>query len=92
MMTAISFGDAYKTEGNYITLVVMNREAQASDAIVSQAARVHAQGVRIRTLSLYYDEWLGKLPLAELERIALLFDINEIHRPVYARMKRSYWR
>lgn len=24
MMTAISFGDAYKTEGNYITLVVMN--------------------------------------------------------------------
>jgi lipopolysaccharide/colanic/teichoic acid biosynthesis glycosyltransferase len=71
-----------------ITLVVMNREAQASDAIVSQAARVHAQGVRIRTLSLYYDEWLGKLPLAELERIALLFDINEIHRPVYARMKR----
>jgi lipopolysaccharide/colanic/teichoic acid biosynthesis glycosyltransferase len=39
-------------------------------------------------LSLFYDEWLGKLPLSELERIALLFDINEIHRPVYARMKR----
>jgi len=39
-------------------------------------------------LSLFYDEWLGKLPLSELERIALLFDINELHRPVYARMKR----
>jgi lipopolysaccharide/colanic/teichoic acid biosynthesis glycosyltransferase len=71
-----------------ITLIVMNREAQALDDIVSQAARAHAQGVRIRTLSLYYDEWLGKLPLSELERIALLFDINEIHRPVYARGKR----
>jgi lipopolysaccharide/colanic/teichoic acid biosynthesis glycosyltransferase len=71
-----------------ITLVVMNREAQSLDEVVAQAARAHAQGVRIRTLSLYYDEWLGKLPLSELERIALLFDINEIHRPVYARMKR----
>ena len=33
---------------------------------------------------------MGKLPLSELERIALLFDINEIHRPVYARMKRFF--
>lgn len=70
------------------TLVVMNREAQSLDDVVTQAARAHSHGVRIRTLSLYYDEWLGKLPLSELERIALLFDINEIHRPVYARMKR----
>jgi lipopolysaccharide/colanic/teichoic acid biosynthesis glycosyltransferase len=71
-----------------ITLVVLNREAQSLDDIVAQAAGVHSHGVRIRTLSLFYDEWLGKLPLSELERIALLFDINEIHRPVYARMKR----
>jgi lipopolysaccharide/colanic/teichoic acid biosynthesis glycosyltransferase len=71
-----------------ITLVVLNREAQSLDEIVAQAASVHSRGARIRTLSLFYDEWLGKLPLSELERIALLFDINEIHRPVYARMKR----
>lgn len=71
-----------------ITLVVLNRDAQGREDIVSQAARAHSRGVRIRTLSLFYDEWLGKLPLSELERIALLFDINEIHRPVYARMKR----
>ncbi len=71
-----------------ITLVVMNREAQAREEIVAQVARAHSQGVRVRTLSLFYDEWLGKLPLSELERIALLFDINEIHRPVYARVKR----
>ena len=71
-----------------ITLVVLSREAQSLDDVVAQAATAHSRGVRIRTLSLFYDEWLGKLPLSELERIALLFDINEIHRPVYARMKR----
>jgi lipopolysaccharide/colanic/teichoic acid biosynthesis glycosyltransferase len=71
-----------------ITLVVLNREAQSLDDVVTQAAGVHSHGVRIRTLSLFYDEWLGKLPISELERIALLFDINELHRPVYARMKR----
>jgi lipopolysaccharide/colanic/teichoic acid biosynthesis glycosyltransferase len=71
-----------------ITLVVLNREAQSLDEVVAQAAGVHSHGVRIRTLSLFYDEWLGKLPISELERIALLFDINEIHHPVYARMKR----
>jgi lipopolysaccharide/colanic/teichoic acid biosynthesis glycosyltransferase len=74
--------------GHRITLVVLNREAQSLDDVVAQAAGVHSHGVRIRTLSLFYDEWLGKLPISELERIALLFDINEIHHPVYARMKR----
>jgi len=72
------------------TLVVLNREAQSLDDVVSQEARAHSRGVRIRTLSLFYDEWLGKLPISELERIALLFDINEIHRPVYARLKRLF--
>jgi lipopolysaccharide/colanic/teichoic acid biosynthesis glycosyltransferase len=71
------------------TLLVMSREAQGSDDVVAQAVVAHSKGVRIRTLSLFYDEWLGKLPIPELERIALLFDINEIHRPVYARIKRA---
>lgn len=70
------------------TLLVLDREAQASEDIVAQAVKLHRRGVRIRTLSLFYDQWLGKLPISELERIALLFDINEIHRPVYARLKR----
>jgi lipopolysaccharide/colanic/teichoic acid biosynthesis glycosyltransferase len=70
------------------TLLVLDREAQGLDEVVAQAARLHSHGIRIRTLSLFYDEWLGKLPISELERIALLFDINEIHRPLYARMKR----
>jgi len=75
-------------EANRGNLLVLDREAQACEEVVAQAAVLHAKGVRIRTLSLFYDEWLGKLPVSELERISLLFDINEIHRPFYARSKR----
>ncbi|MCU1461466.1 MAG: hypothetical protein JWO37_1541 [Acidimicrobiales bacterium] len=70
------------------TVVVLDREAQLDDTIVEQAATLHENGVRIRTLTLFYDEWLGKLPLGELERISLMFDIGEIHRARYGRLKR----
>lgn len=70
------------------TAVVLDRAALADDSIVAQAARLHEAGVRIRTLSLFYDQWLGKLPLSELERISLLFDIGELHRARYGRVKR----
>jgi lipopolysaccharide/colanic/teichoic acid biosynthesis glycosyltransferase len=70
-------------------LLVLDREAQRREEIVTQAAELHSKGVRIRTLSLFYDVWLGKLPISELERISLLFDVNEIHRPAYARSKRT---
>ena len=70
------------------SVVVLDREAQADESIVSQAATLHEHGVRIRTLTLFYDEWLGKLPLTELERVSLMFDIGEIHRARYSRMKR----
>ncbi len=70
-------------------LLVLDRESQQREEIVAQAAELHSRGVRIRTLSLFYDVWLGKLPISELERISLLFDINEIHRPAYARSKRA---
>jgi lipopolysaccharide/colanic/teichoic acid biosynthesis glycosyltransferase len=70
-------------------LLVLDRESQQREEIVTQAAELHSRGVRIRTLSLFYDVWLGKLPISELERISLLFDINEIHRPAYARSKRA---
>ena len=39
-------------------------------------------------MSLFYEQWLGKLPVSELERVSLLFDIGEIHAPGYARLKR----
>lgn len=71
------------------TVVALAREALADDALVELVADLHEHGVRVRTLSLFYDEWLGKLPLSELERVALMFDIGEIHRARYGRVKRS---
>jgi lipopolysaccharide/colanic/teichoic acid biosynthesis glycosyltransferase len=71
------------------TLVVLAREALNDDAVIEQVADLHERGLRVRTLTLFYDEWLGKLPLSELERVALMFDIGEIHRARYGRLKRA---
>jgi lipopolysaccharide/colanic/teichoic acid biosynthesis glycosyltransferase len=70
------------------TLIVLNRQAQADEDLVGQVVALHRGGVRVRTLSLFYDQWLGKLPVSELEQMSLLFDINEVHRPAYQRTKR----
>jgi lipopolysaccharide/colanic/teichoic acid biosynthesis glycosyltransferase len=70
------------------TVVVLDQQAQADDSVVAQAAQLHEQGVRVRTLTGFYEEWLGKVPLAELERASMLFDIGERHRVRYARAKR----
>ncbi len=69
-------------------VVVLDRAAQGDDSIVAQAAELHESGVRVRTLSLFYEQWLGKLPASELERVSLMFDIGELHRARYGRMKR----
>jgi lipopolysaccharide/colanic/teichoic acid biosynthesis glycosyltransferase len=39
-------------------------------------------------MSLFYEQWLGRLPIAELERTSLMFDIGEVHRDRYARRTR----
>lgn len=70
------------------TLVVLDRTAQASDRIIAEAAQLHESGLRVRTLQDFYEEWLGKLPLSELERTSLFFDIGELHHSGYTRRKR----
>src|SRR3546814_811366 len=70
------------------TVLVLDEVAQREPRIVEQAAVLHGQGVRIRSLTLFYEEWLGKLPISELERASLLFDIGEVHRAGYGRAKR----
>ena len=70
------------------TVLVLDRAAQADEEVVAQAAVLHERGVRVRTLSMFYDEWLGKLPLVELERVSLMFDLADLHRSRYARVKR----
>jgi lipopolysaccharide/colanic/teichoic acid biosynthesis glycosyltransferase len=72
------------------TVLVLSRRAQSDEDVVLQAARLHEAGVRVRTLSLFYEQWLGKLPVVELERVSLLFDVGEVHAPRYARVKRLF--
>ncbi|GJM39257.1 MAG: hypothetical protein DHS20C19_26240 [Acidimicrobiales bacterium] len=69
-------------------MVVLDRDAQACQPIVDQVALLHEQGTRVRTLSLFYEQWLGKFPIGELERVSLMFDIGEVHRLRYGRLKR----
>lgn len=75
-------------EQQQVSVIVLDRDAQAVPSIVSQAAMLHENGVRVRTLSLFYEQWLGMISLAELERVSLMFDIGEIHRTRYGRLKR----
>jgi exopolysaccharide biosynthesis polyprenyl glycosylphosphotransferase len=70
------------------TLIVLSRTAQADEGIVAQTAQLHESGLRVRTLSQFYEQWLGKLPVGELERVSLFFDVGELHAPTYARVKR----
>ena len=70
------------------TVVVLDHTALLVPPIVAQAAALHEAGLRVRTLSHFYEEWLGKLPVSELERASLLFDIRELHGPRYVRVKR----
>lgn len=69
-------------------VIVMSLAAQDEPRIVAQAAQLHAEGMRVRTISLFTEEYLGKLPVGELERVALLFDVGELHRIRYQRAKR----
>lgn len=79
---------ADRLEGEPPTVVVLDREAQEVPTLVAQVAVLHERGVRVRSMTLFYEEWLGKLPIAELERASLLFDIGEVHRTGYGRAKR----
>ena len=70
------------------TVLVLDADAAARPDLIAQAAVLHAAGTRVRTLAGFYEEWLGKLPVAELERSSLLFDVGELHRSRYGRVKR----
>jgi lipopolysaccharide/colanic/teichoic acid biosynthesis glycosyltransferase len=70
------------------TVLVLSQAAQADEGLVAQAAELHSGGTRVRTLTAFCAQWLGKLPITELERISLMFDIGELHRAGYARVKR----
>ena len=70
------------------TVLVLDRGALVDPRVVDAAAPLHEGGVRVRTLLEFYEGWLGKLPVGELERASLFFDIGEVHRTTYGRIKR----
>jgi len=75
-------------QANRGSVIVLDRGASLDESVVAQAAALHESGLRVRSLSFFYDEWLGKLPLSELERMSLMFDVGELHRVRYGRVKR----
>lgn len=75
-------------KGHDAEVLVLGLTAQDEPRVVNQAADLHRDGIKIRSLSLFTEEYLEKLPVADLERVALLFDIGEVHRLRYQRAKR----
>lgn len=71
-------------------LVVVSSFGLASPGVVHEVAEVHEAGVRVRSLSDFYQDWMGKLPAGEVERSSLLFDIGEVHGRGYSRVKRLF--
>lgn len=71
------------------TILVLGARAILNESVVEQTAALHMSGTRIRTLLGFYEEWIGKLPVAELERSALLFDIGDVHALAYRRTSRA---
>ena len=71
------------------TVIVLDRDAQVDESIVAPGGRSSTSAAsgsgRCRS---FYEQWLGKLPLSELERVSLLFDIGEVHDSRYGRIKR----
>ncbi len=71
------------------TILVLGTRAILDEHVIEQTAKLHTTGTRVRTLLGFYEEWIGKLPLAELERSALLFDIGDVHASAYRRTSRA---
>ena len=70
------------------TTIVLTRDALSDESIVRQASILHNRGCRVRSLPGFYQEWLGKVQVAELEATSLLFDVGGVHLPAYVRAKR----
>lgn len=71
-----------------VGMLILDMASLADPAVVAEVSEIHRSGVRVRTVSLFAEEFLGKVPLADLERMSLLFDIGELHRATYMRWKR----
>src|SRR4051812_40214835 len=61
------------SESSDASVIVLSRRASEAEHVVDQAAALHLRGVRVRTLTGFYTEWLGQPPLAGAAGAARVF-------------------
>jgi lipopolysaccharide/colanic/teichoic acid biosynthesis glycosyltransferase len=71
-----------------ITLVVVADDVIELPSVTEALTAVHLGGTRIHTLTDFYSQCLGKIPLRHLQVSALLFDVRELHHYGYLRVSR----
>ena len=73
----------------HATTLVLSAESIGDDRLVSIASELHLRGLRVRTLSDFYEQHFAKIPVSDLSKAWFLFDVAEIHRArVYGVLKR----
>jgi lipopolysaccharide/colanic/teichoic acid biosynthesis glycosyltransferase len=70
------------------TTLVLGTRASVDPTVLQIAEDLHRQGVQVRSVDDFYDEFLGKVPLSSLDRFALMADIESVHG-AYAPLKRA---
>jgi exopolysaccharide biosynthesis polyprenyl glycosylphosphotransferase len=70
------------------TTIVLSGRASSSQLLVDVATEMHRNGTRVRTLSNFYPEYLGKVSLHDLTEMAMLFDVRAMLHAPYRRTKR----
>ena len=84
-----SAGLTATAKAGQVTVIVLSDEAQRDESVLQAVSALHEEGVRVRSLEGFCDEWLGKLPLSSLGRMALLTDVSEVHGGPYSHLKRG---
>jgi lipopolysaccharide/colanic/teichoic acid biosynthesis glycosyltransferase len=75
-------------EDHQPAVLVLSESATNLSELVDRATELHREGVRVRTLGDFYEEYFGKVSLSELSKMAMLFDVRTLHHATYRRMKR----
>jgi lipopolysaccharide/colanic/teichoic acid biosynthesis glycosyltransferase len=70
------------------TTLVLGTRASANPLVLEQAEEMHQRGLQVRNVDDFYDEFLGKLPLSALDRVAMMTDVESVHG-AYAPLKRA---
>jgi lipopolysaccharide/colanic/teichoic acid biosynthesis glycosyltransferase len=70
------------------TTVVYSADTSQDPKVIAALTEIHLWGLRVRDLTGFYDEFVGKVPIRELASTAILFDHREIQHPFYSRVSR----